>query len=383
MAVGRPFGRVVEQLEFKLRAATDVTEQRLHRVQLAGVSARLGRLDEARQLVARLRSENASYEPRLSAWIMYTEGLITHFESLNLEASRDWMRRAHAVSVAAGDTDLRAITLAWLADFDFRLANLESAVAHLTQSFELSNGNSHEARGRACLVLADMASWAGMTSEVKDWFRSAREHAIEHGDIGMQSVVLYNSVSFRVTPLVVQDCFGGASKEVAAALKREVQSVSNLDSGLGIRTLSTMIPALLADLATVLGEWQSAVAEFGGFITRIQADGQQRRAARYLAQRAWCLARLERFDEARLGIADALAVVEQCLDLDDLAVAYARVGATFRLLGDASMSEHHSELARRCLAEFNGSQRRMRALLVGVLDIARSQEKENPALGRV
>ena len=383
MAVGRPFGRVVEQLESRLRETADVSLQRLYRVQLAGVSARLGRLDEARQLLAQLRRENASYEPKLSAWIMYTEGLITHFESLDVDASRDWMRRAHAVSVAAGDSDLRAITSAWLADLDFRLANFESAVAHLAQSFELSNGNSHEARGRACLVLADMACWAGMTEEAKAWFRSAREHAIEHGDIGMQSVVLYNSVSFRVTPLVVQDCFDGASSEVAAALKREVQSVSNLDSGLGIRTLSTMIPALLADLGTVLGDWQSAVGEFGGFITRIQADGQQRRAAKYLAQRAWCLAQLDRLDEARIGIADALRVVEQCLDLDDLAVVYARVGATHRVLGDASLSEHHSQLARRCLAEFSDSQRRMRTLLGGVLHTARRQEKENPALGRV
>lgn len=364
------FGRAFDSLKQQLAQTHDIPLQRILRVQIAGLLTRQGRMDEARQMIAQLRAENVGYEPRLSAWIMFTEGLVKHFESLDVLGARDWFRRAYAVAVATGDGELRAISAAWMADSDFRLGNVESAAGHLEKAFGWSSEANHEALGRSCLVLADLLSWAGLHNDARNWYRSARGHAVALGDIGMQSVVLFNSVSFRVSALVLRGCQGSIDKEAAVTLGREITSVSNLDMGLGITTLGSMIPALRAELDTLVGNWQSAIDGFDSFMDDVSRDGQDRLAAKFLAHRAMCLAKSSRRSEAELDIERTLVSIDQCPDLDDLAVVYSRLASTHATLGNVAESESFGVLAHRSFEAFAESQKSLgevanRVMLVG------------------
>lgn len=370
-------GRAAANLVQRLRECGDANERRQLEVQLAGVLARLSRTQEARALIVELRHANQAYEPRLSSWIMFTEGLVAHFESLDLLRARDWFKRSYAIAVAIGDQQLRTISAAWLADSELRSANLDSALTYLKIAFRDTDRTSHETRGRACLVFADMMSWVGMPDESRIWYRKARDHAVAIGEIGMQSAILFNSASFRVAELVTQDCFGHVSGPVAKLLQLEVTSVSNLDQGLGIKNLTSLVPVLSAELQTVLGDWESAVSTFDRFLGQLGIDGQERLAAKFIAHRAWCKVNLGLEREAVSDVDTALKRLEKCAELDDLAIVHARIQGVYERTGDVALACNHREMAERCLtAHLDAQVSRRAAVQAALIEVT---EKENPA----
>lgn len=345
-------GRGMEALDRQLLTAQDPHKRRLIHVQRATLFARLVRTAESKALITQLRAENKDYEPRLSSWIMYAEGLIAHFDSLDTARAMSWFRRAHAIAVACGDSELRAICAAWMADSDFRSANIQSSIAHALDAFQWSTPSSHEARGRACLILADLLSWADLTKDAKDWYRRSRQHAVQLGDIGMQSVILYNSVSFRTAAMVLADCYETVDVAGVLALRREITSVSNLDAGLSIGKLTSLVPALQAELSTVLREWHSGIAGLESVLGRTRADGQSRLHAKYAAQLAWCKANIGDVGGAQAAFQMALEGVDECEDLDDLAVVYSRLAASSKLTGELTSATTLYERGNRCMSAF-------------------------------
>lgn len=345
-------GRGMEALDRQLLTAIDPYKRRLIHVQRATLFARLVRTAESKALITQLRAENQDYEPRLSSWIMYAEGLIAHFEALDTTRAMGWFRRAHAISVACGDNELRAICAAWMADSDFRSANIQSSITHALDAFRWSTPNSHEARGRACLILADLLSWADLTKEAKDWYRRSRHHAVQLGDIGMQSVILYNSVSFRTAATVLADCYDTVDVAGVEALRREVTSVSNLDAGLSIGRLTSLVPALQAELSAVLREWQRGITGLESVLDRTRADGQTRLHAKFAAQLAWCRANIGDVSGAKVATAMAREGIDECEDLDDLAVVYSRLAASAKLAGDMAEAAKLQERGDRCMSAF-------------------------------
>lgn len=326
-------GRALEAIEAQLPLTSDQQAHRLLRVKKADLLTKIGRIEEARNLVAQLRLENQSYEPKLAGWIMFVEGLIQHFGSLDVNAARDRLRRSYAVAVAVGDSELRAISAAWLADSDYRLTNYESACERLKEAFRWADKDCHEAHSRACLVIASMLILSGDIDLGGNWYRKARMHAVTEGDIGMQSVMLFNSVSTRASALMIDDCTGSDVQAKAESLLAELNSVRNLDQGLGIRTLGTMIPTLEAEILTMLRRWPAAIEKFESVVNSVGADGQACRAPRYFSQLAWCHANRGEREGSLVAIRQTIKDVENCSDIDDIVILYSRLAATFGFLG--------------------------------------------------
>ena len=176
---------------------------------------------------------------------------------------------------------------------------------------------------------------------------------------------------------------GPNAADVTSALQREVTSVANLDTGLGISTLATMVPALQAELCTVQLRWSEAIVLFDGFLGSLDADGQGRLSAKFLAQRAWCMANLGQQNAAEESAKGALTSIEDCPDLDDLAVVYDRLAATFAALGKGAEASAHTAIADRCLSAYRDSQRQLQSAIREVLVPIQGHEEENPATGRV
>lgn len=345
-------GRALVELQAEARNALTDSDRWLALVKIAGVLARLGRIDEANALIAQLRAQNEGYEPRLSTRIIFSEGLVAHFGSLDAHRTQDRFKRAHALSIALGDKSMASASAAWMADVEFRAGNIGAAANYIQAAFEGSTAQDHETRGRACMVLADLMSWSGMIDKGRGWYKRARSHAVSMGDVGLQSSILFNSVSFRVAELVFNDSFDERPGPSSYTLRQEVESVGNLDAGLGISTLSTMVPALKAELACVFGEFQVARQVFSSIIDHVERDGQLRLLPKYLAERAHCNAAIGDLEKAEADIRSTQAHVDECSDLDDLAVVHARIGKALTLAGKSREGQVELDCARRCADEF-------------------------------
>lgn len=373
--------RGLEQLSRLIETSANQDERSLLIAKKAGALARLSRLDEARHLVAELRAFNTKFEPRLSAWIMFAEGLIEHFSSLSASASGRF-RRAHAVSVAAGDNELAALTSAWIANSDFIEGNLSAIATHLGDAFALVRPTDWETLARACLVVADSLNWSGSTEKAKVWYQRARGHAIACGDIAMQSVVLFNLASFHVSHLVLRDC-ETPNSVLATDLRSagmEIESISNLDRGLGVRSLTSMVPMLRAELVSLQRNWRAALDLFNLNLPLASEQGQARLVAKWVSERAWCKVNSGDIAGARIDAEAALERAEEGSELDDLFVLYARTADVFETIGESDRVQPLRAASLRCLASFKELTTTIRGSLQTIADRDQTDlDEKNPA----
>ncbi|MBI5259661.1 MAG: hypothetical protein HY855_24370 [Burkholderiales bacterium] len=354
--------RNILRLDAEIAAATTIGQRQLLLAKKAGALARLAMLHEADRIVQELRIDNPDYEPQLSAWIMFAEGLIEHFSSLGDQAF-DRFRRAYAIGLAIGDEELAATSSAWIANAALMNGNVRAIAEPLTQTFRLAGRENNEALGRACLVIADALSWAGESARAKHWYLKSRGFAVDEGDIAMQSVVLFNAAAFRVANVVSLDCERGADKDAVSLAAMSVESVASLDYGLGIDALSTMVPLLRAEVRSVERRWLEAISLFEANIGTAQAQGQARLVPKHQAELAYCLAKVGRLDQAFAELASALGDKSRCTDPDDLYVLHSRAAAVLDELGRPTDAEDHRNRAADRLAEFRDFQCELRSAI--------------------
>lgn len=339
------------RLDEALQRATSRPQQLLLLCRKAGALARLSLVDDARMLIRGLRQENQAHEPQLAAWIMLAEGLVDHFDSLG-DYSADRFKRAHALGIAIGDTELAALAAAWLASAALIDGDAGAIASPLTQAFALAGPDQHETLSRASLVMADALSWSGERAQSKPWYRQARHHAIEDGDIAMQSVVLFNEAAFRVAALVVADCRGEQDAQETRFMAMTVESIATLDFGIGLQRLTSMVPLLRAEVCTVEQRWADALALLEPNVRLAGVHGQARIAPKFLAEMAYCHARLGDTQRSIEYLDRALRDAGECTDQDDLFVLFSRATTVTALAGREAQAQAHRLRAARCLAEF-------------------------------
>lgn len=348
--------RTLEKLDALILAARSEQEKRILLVKKACALTRFSLIEEASAILDRVRSNRDAYDPRLSAWVMLSEGLQHHFGSLAERARRDF-RRAYAVSVATGDLELAAVASAWIASAEFTASNLPAVPSALVQTFTYADRSNAAARARACLVIADMVNCAGDPLSARHWYKQARDAAVEEGDIAMQSVGMYNDAAYRVWNVVLSDCDQGADEHLVMLASVSVDSVGNLDLGLGVRRLTSLIPLLRAEVLTVQRKWDEAIGLFDAFLCDRSVEAKGRVMPKLQAQRAYCLAMVGDYDVAVKEVQRAIEEAATCTeDFDDLFVMHTRAAAIFER---ASMQDEcltHRASAKRCLDAFRAFQ---------------------------
>ena len=331
-------------------AETDVERWTL-RAQWACAMARLGRIDVARTEVASLRSRNSSYVPTLTAWILLAEGTADHFESLSSTAI-DRFKRARGLAMAIGDDEIRGVAAAWMGASEFLMAQYESGCLHALEAIRCSSESNTLARSRAHLVLANCLNAVGLSSLAARHYSKARQHAVEARDISMQSAILYNVAAFHVSRLCEADAFGEPCEDELGIAELELNSISNLDTGIGLGSLTAMVPLLRAQLLLIKRSWHEAEAIYSHSVDEAAAHGQQRIAARYLAEHAHCLAMLRQFGAAMTTASSALTQITDRTDMDDRAACHARLALCLSCLGNLAESERQRLEALRCRSAF-------------------------------
>jgi tetratricopeptide (TPR) repeat protein len=114
----------------------------------------------------------------------------------------------------------------------------------------------------------------------------------------------------------------------------EAESTGNFDTGIGTASLSWFVPLLRAQLLTVQGRYEEAIALFDVNIQSAGAQGVARLLVSFLADSAWCKFKLGRDDEAAADVARCLDAAANDCDADDLAASLARVARILDATGE-------------------------------------------------
>ena len=271
----------------------------------------------------------------LSAWVAFVDGLIDHCESLS-PGARAKFQRAYDLASTAGDAELHALCAAWLAIADFNASDVDATVAHAQEALRIAPAESHAARARAALVVASAWRVAGDDERAIPWYKVARQHAAAEGDVSLVSVLLHNMAAFQAGRISLEGAFERADLADAQRVLLEAESTGNYDAGVGNGQLLAEVPLLRAQLMTVLGQYDAAIALFDAQLPRARAEGQVHREARFLADAVFAEVKLGRLDEAVKRLRAITAVLPLMTEHDDIAATHARLAVATRALGATS-----------------------------------------------
>lgn len=358
--------RLIDRLDAQIAQAEEVFERECLKSRRAAVLARHGQFAEARFALAGLRSQSQRLRnPVLSAWVAFVDGLIEHCESL-APSARAKFQRGYDLASTAGDADLHALSAAWLAMADFNASDVDATVAHAREALRIAPAESHAARARAALVVASAWRVAGDDERAIPWYKVARQHAATEGDVSLVSVLLHNMAAFQAGRISLEGAFDRADLADAQRVLLEAESTGNYDAGVGNAQLLAEVPLLRAQLMTVLGQYDGAIALFDAQLPRARAEGQVHREARFLADAVFGEVKLGRLDEAVKRLRAINAVLPLMTEHDDIAATHARLAVATRALGRAEQADAHAVQAEAALEKHRAEQRRWAAALAAV-----------------
>jgi tetratricopeptide (TPR) repeat protein len=357
---------LLSRLENLAKQAGNEVDRALFRAQWAGAVARLGHIGAAREEIEALRRFNATYEPRLTAWILLAEGQVDHFESLSVTAL-DKFKRAYGIGVAIVDPDIKAFAAAWMSASEFQTGRYELAAKHSLEALVVAPDSGCLARSRAHLVLANILCAIGRHTEAPTHYTRARHYAIEAHDISMQSAVLYNVAAFRIARISLDDAMGDERDDEVAIAELELNSILNLDRGIGVDSLNAMVPILQGQLMLIKRKWSEANQHYARAIPEASTYGPLRWEPRFLAEQAQCQAMMGHSDEAANLVSRAVGQLTATMHFDDLAASHARISLALGSLGQTAKSDDHMAIARECVVKLSELQSAQRQQLESLL----------------
>lgn len=342
--------RLLARLDAELARARHPVDAACLRAERAGFLARLGRFDEARAELAAIHAQfDRQPQAGVSVRVCLAEGWLHHFSTMS-GAAHDKMKRAEALSAAAGLTQLHALSLAWLAHFEYNSDDIDGAVRHLEQALKLAASDNHAARARACLVTGMAYHFSERLDRAQPWYARARDHATADGDETTLSALNYNMTGNRVHHAMQAAVFGGDAQGEARHAHTGTESTSNLDQWIGTASLDALVPMQRACIASVQGQYGPALALYDKHVDDAQKQGLARMKANYLADMAWCRWHLGDTVGAQRDAHAAAASIDDSMHVDDRAVAHGRLGMLFKLLDEPDAAMRHAAAARELWA---------------------------------
>jgi hypothetical protein len=366
-----PRSRALAQLDAAIQAASNPIEAQCLRAERAGLLARQGQLERARAAIDELAAQLAwqPNNPALRAWLTLAEGLHGYYSVIGREAQAT-LESAYALArQARGAVRLQATTAAWLANLAFANDDMPGMAALVREALDTAAPEHRGARARATLVAGYAYHFAGCADVAQRWYEASRRHAIAEGDEAHLSALMHNQAWMRASQARMALLFDGAddASAVTHALMG-AESIGHYDAGIGTASLGSLVPMLRAQVLTAQGRWADALSLFSAHFKSAMDEGLQRIAPCLLADRAWCELNLGHVDAARSLVAAAEQALREPCDLDDSAMAHARLAQACAGLHDDDAAARHRASAAQQIATHREQQQRLRALLDGTLD---------------
>jgi tetratricopeptide (TPR) repeat protein len=337
--------RLLTRLEDGIKNARTMLEADCLRAERAGYLARLGHFEEVSLELAALHER---YDPRpnveISAWLNLVEGLEIYFSAVGLPTN-DKVKRSLALSSAAGLQRLRALSSAWLSQFDYVRSDLDSMAKNVRISLKVAASNHHSARSRATLVVAQALHLAGRLDLALPWYRKARDHAVTEGDDATTSALMHNMGWLRMLALRQGVLSGKDGLLGSRHALMNAESTTQFDTLTGDMSWDALKPILRAQILSLQGDFLGALALYESHLVDAEYEGTARLQANLLADKAWCLTMSGRSDAGESCAKHALGRIHPETHNDDRAAAHSRLAQVFGLLSDAASEKFHLKLA--------------------------------------
>ena len=355
--------RLLLRLEDGIKSARSTFEADCLRAERAGYLARLGQFDEVQLELAALHDR---YDPQpnveISAWLNLVEGLVIYFSAVG-SPTTDKVKRALALSSAAGLRRLQATSAAWLAQFDYVRVDVDSMAENVRTSLRAAVPNDHRALSRASLVVAQALHLAGRPDLALAWYRTARDHAVAEGDDATTSALMHNMGWLRMMALRQSVLSGNASVLGGDHALMSAESTSQFDALIGDDSWGALKPILRAQILSLQGEFAGALVLYEQHLGETEYEGTTRLQANLLADKAWCLAESGQLVVARECATSAIASIGPGTHTDDRAAAHSRLAQVFAVLADSEGEERQLLSASEAWRSHESMQARIVELL--------------------
>ena len=332
--------RLLSALDARIARTRDPLQHACLSAERATLLARQGRLDEATSELDRIRARYAS-KPNavVTAWVCLGEGMVAFYASL-AQSARDKFMRAHALSAAVENHELRSLSSAWLAHLDYLEQSFESMTDHLSSALGASQDNqlSHE---RCSLVVAQAYHWANRFDLAQPWYERARRCATSLGDETLLSALMHNMAWLHMVEVRRRSLVGADKAKSVSSVLLSAEAIRNFDLLIGTASLRTLVPMLQAHVLSVHEQYAEALQLFEEYLTSALSEGFARIECSVFAEIAWCQINVGKVSEARALAISAQEKLHQCNQPDELAATHGRLAQTFRALGDAAAANLH------------------------------------------
>ena len=362
-----PPSRLLTRLDTAIAAERDPFRADLLRAERAAYWARQGQAEEAR---TELDALHKRYDGRpnfeMSVWLSIAESLACYLTDIGPLAP-DKMRRARALSEAAGLKPLQALSSAWLAQMDYNSHEFGQMTQHVGDALRLAAADHHAARSRANLVVGQAIHLSCRMDLATPWYKRAQEHAVAEGDEATLSAMMHNMSWLRMHVLRQEKMTGLASGAAGAHARLGFESTVQYDNLWGLSSLEALKPILRAQILALEGEPDKALMLFDEHLPN-QPDGMLRMQCTLLADRAWCLLEVGRSEEARVAADVAENSILLVTDIDDRAAVHSRLAQVFGAVSEPGRAAQHLALAGEAWRKYVTLQGEIATLLRGLVE---------------
>lgn len=361
--------RLVSELEAAAAIETDRIRWSICLSKIAIHLARQGDSDGAQRRIAQIRAHyGTELHPSVASWVMLAEGVL-HFGKAEMQQAFERIRRAYALANALRNDAASPLCAAWLALLEFNAAKYEDMAEHLAVALRDAAPDDHQARGRACLLMADVLHFAESHAAARPWYEKARIHATAQGDQAMLSAVLYNVAAFRSARLRLMDALDSVPADVLTRATMEAMSSFTYDMAVRALSFETFWRILHGSLRNIQKEYGEAKILFNSID---ESKTQKRDLPVMLADFAWANKNLG-FDEVAARQAErAYGLRGDLTEPDDLAFLLARLAQVADAFG---RTEYAVQLRAECKVQIEIHEAVQASVRAAVEPILQSQTK--------
>jgi hypothetical protein len=323
--------------------------------------ARHGDIAHAAASISAVRAEFGNeLDPEVGSWLMLAEG-ISHFFEVRTKEAYDRTQRAYAIARALNIQSAIPTCAAWMAHLEFNSGAYSAMSEHLAEALSSAASDDHQAGARASLVMADALHFAGAFQEARPWYERCRLHATAEGDDATLSAMFHNVAAFRASNVRLSDAFGEVDPKEARRAWLEAQSAYAFDAAIGGEGLQLLLPLLRGQILAVEGKYNEAL----DLLLSINTNYIHKRLVPLLhADVGWCLAGLNRLDEAWSNSVISIDLISILDEPDDLAYVSARISQTAHKCNKSDEGAKWQEFSIRAIA----AHKNIQAELIAKLD---------------
>ena len=337
--------RLLGRLDADIAAAAQPVAADCLRCERAAYLARVGDFDQAAQALNTVQQRHrARPNAAISAWLSLADALVSHYSDMG-PLARDKMKRAHALSAAAGLKPLQALSAAWLAHLDYLRMDAPALARRAAEALGLAAADHHAARARANLVVAQSYHEGGRLDLARPWYDRAHRHATTEGDDATLSAMMWNMASLRVAHARQSEACGPGPAAAGEHALLSAESTAHFDAMLGVRSLRALQPILRAQICTLLGQTDAALALYEEHLAPALAQGMAPAEGSLRADRAWCRLRAGHPSAAQADAAAAEASLALPGQFGDRAPGHSRLVQVYEALGDNDAARRHAQFA--------------------------------------